>query len=471
MISTKLEVLWNKYLLLFFIVLLGVGLRSYGLFERPLWYDEVFSVHVSDPHRSLNAVFNMTVKDVHPPLYQVVLWVVHKFFGFGEYVGRVFSVVLGTAIIPSMYLLGRHLFNERVALLAALLTAVNFILVTKAQEARSYSLLVLLIIWSFLTLSRMIEKRSVGSVVAYAVVAAALVNTHYFGFLPVMAQFILLLYLLTRSGFDKKMLVASLVAGLVVLISILPVAYYIMLNLSRTGTWIAAPTTDFVVEAFVVQFGDVSVALISVFFIVFGLGALLRLEDRSDALKILLLWCFFCFLIAYIRSVFFAPVLSFTNTIIFAPVLIVLVSYGFGQVRDTFSRGVLLVFVCVMSIVYLMDSPDYSKLRIVHDLRSPLIKIFKERTGWPVYGGGIYLDYLNVLGLPIRVEPYEVLESKVVAHTIPPCFYVLDERWWQDYQKHLNIEIVERTIFENNSLSVFRVKGEADCKLSSVAFP
>lgn len=463
MISIKTGVFSNKYILLFLTVLLGVGLRSYGLFERPLWYDEVFSVNLSDPRRSLNAVFNMAVQDVHPPLYQILLWFVHKIFGFGEYIGRVFSVVSGIAIIPSMYLLGQHLFNERVGLLAALLTAVNFILVAKAQEARSYSLLVLLVIWSFLTLFRMIDKRSVGSIVAYAVVAAMLVNTHYFGFLPVMAQFILLLFFFTRSGFDKKLFMATWAAGSVVLISIVPIAYYMMLKLSRAGAWIAGPTSNFVVEAFVVQFGDVCVAIISAFFLMLGLGALLRSEDRTDALKVLLLWCFFGFLIAYVRSVFFTPVLSFNNTIIFVPVLIVLVAYGFSLVRDAFSRGLLLVFFCVMSIAYLMASPDYSKLRIEQDLRSPLIKIFKENTGWPVYGGGIYSDYLNILGLPIRVESYEMLESKVAAHTVSSCFYVLDERWWPGYQKHLNIELVEKTIFENISVSVYRVKGKVGC--------
>jgi uncharacterized membrane protein len=459
-------VLANKYMSLFLIVLLGMGLRSYGLFERPLWYDEVFSIYVSDPLHSLSTVFNLTVKDVHPPLYQVLLWLVHKVFGFGEHTGRVFSFVLGVAVIPSMYLLGRYFFNDYVGLLAALLTSVNFIFVAKAQEARSYSLLVFLVIWSFLTLSNMIDKRSLGAVITYTAVATMLVNTHYFGFLPVMTQFILLLYFSTRSGFDKKLFVSSLVAGLIILSSVAPIAYYIVQSLGRTGTWIPDLTADFVVEAFVIQFGDTCVAIVSVFFIMLGLGVLLRSEDKSDRLKILLLWYFLGFSVAYIRSVFFTTVLSFKNTIIFVPVLIVLVSYGFSLVRDSFSRWVLLIFFCVMSITYFVSGPDYSKLQVVQDLRSPLIKISNENPGWPIYGGEIYSYYLRILDLPIQVEPYEVLEAKIVAHTVSPCFYVLDERWWPDHQKHLDIELVERTSFENISLSVFRTKGGADCKLT-----
>ncbi|MFL6964922.1 glycosyltransferase family 39 protein [Pseudomonas alvandae] len=469
-ISNKAGALLNKHAVLLLIVLLGAGLRSHDLFERSLWYDEVFSVSVSDPSYSLSAVFDLTVNDVHPPFYQILLWLVHKVFGFGEHVGRALSAILGVAIIPSIYMLGRRLFNEHAGLIAALLSAVNFMLVAESKEARSYSLLVLLVIWSFLAFIKMVERKNPGSIFIYAAIAAMLVNTHYFGFFPVMTHFILFVIFCARSGFNKRLFMAGAVAGLFVLGSILPLTYHVVQNFGRTGTWIPKPATDFVVNAFVLQFGDTSVVVICLFFLVLGLGALLRAEDKSDALKVVLLWCFLGFSIAYVRSVLATPILSFKNTIVFAPALIVLVSYGFSLVRDNFVRWLLLTFVCVMSVAYLFSDPDYSKLKIPHDLRAPLLKISSNKAGWPVYGGEIYSDYVRILHLPLHIESYEVLEAKLMANTITPCFYVLDDRFWP-YQKHLNVELVERTSFENNFLSVFRVKGEADCKLSSTAFP
>ncbi|WP_214512428.1 glycosyltransferase family 39 protein [Pseudomonas brassicacearum] len=431
----------------------------------------MFSISVSDPSHNLAAVFNMTVADVHPPLYQVFLWLVHKVFGFGEQPGRVFSVILGVAIIPSMYFLGRRFFDERIGLFAALLTAINFILVAEAQEARSYSLLVLLVVWSFLMLFRMIERKSFGAVLIYAAIAALLVNTHYFGFFPVMTQFVLLLYFFTRSGFDHKLFVATLVAGLIVLGSILPIAYHIVQNLGRTDAWIQKPSRNFVVEAFIMQFGDVFVAIMSVFFIAVGMAALLRSEDKNDALKTLLLWCCLGFLIAYVKSMFFTPILSFKNTIIFVPALIVFEAYGVALVRDALVRWLLLLSLGALSITYIMDEPDFSKLRIAHDLRGPLIRIESENTGWPVYGEAINSNYFRILGSSIRVASYEMLESGVAEHTISDCIYVLNDDRWDGRQKHVDVELVERASYEKNSLSVFRTKHGAGCKLTSAIAP
>ncbi|WP_395601407.1 hypothetical protein AB4P97_17530 [Pseudomonas sp. A1230] len=95
------------YILLGAIIVLGAMLRSYQLFEKSLWMDELFSAWASDPENDFNTVFHRTVEDVHPPLYQILLWGIYKVFGYGEMVGRVFSVVLGVAVIPMMYVLGR----------------------------------------------------------------------------------------------------------------------------------------------------------------------------------------------------------------------------------------------------------------------------------------------------------------------------------------------------------------------------
>lgn len=460
--KTKLTV----YIPLLLFILLGAILRSHNLFEKSLWMDEIFSIDVSDPDNSLSAVFHRTVEDVHPPLYQIMLWLVYKVFGYGENVGRVFSVVLSVAVIPSMYWLGRRLFSQRVARLAAFFTAINFFLVVMAKDTRSYDLLVLLVVVSFCSFIILLEQKNKMAVVVYSVVASMLVNTHYFGFFPVATQLLLLFYLSLRPGFDQRLFTASCAASAVVVCSLIPLVTYLLQNFKK-GTWIQKPTNQFVVDAFSLQFGQWSVMFICLFFLVLGFGHLLRKKDESNALKILLLWWLFGFSIAYIRSLFFTPILSFRNTIVFLPAMIIVVSYGFSLVVDSVVRDILLAFVFVMSVSYLEAQPDLSKLRMDHDLRSPTEKIISGH-GWPVYGTleGLYSTYFKIKGSPVRVESLDLLEEQMKQHNAPGCFYVMDA--WGDvmkrnYPEHFDVELVEKTDFKDTGVLVFRSKGFSGC--------
>src|SRR5258707_15319835 len=66
--------------------------------------------------------------------------------GHSEFFVRSLSVVFGVAAVPALYLLGRRLFNSRIALSSAAFLCVNSYHVHYSQEARSYSLTILLCI-------------------------------------------------------------------------------------------------------------------------------------------------------------------------------------------------------------------------------------------------------------------------------------------------------------------------------------
>ena len=464
MFSKRSKQLFNEYILLFLIVALGAVLRSYDVFGKSLWIDEVFSVNVSDPNNSLSEVFHLTVEDVHPPFYQILLWLVFHVFDYGERVGRVLSVVFSVALLPAIYCLGKKLFNNRVGTIAALLSAVNFVFIALARDTRSYSLLVLLVVISFLFFFRLVERKNAKAVLFYAFVASLLVNTHYFGFFPVMTQFVLLLYFSIRAGIDKRLLVAGGAAGMFVLFSLIPLLSYVLINLKRTDTWIQKPNQDFLIEVFVLLFGNLSVVMLCGMFMVLALAKLLVLPDRSDSLKVLLLWWFLGFTVAWLRSLFFTPILSFRNMIVFMPVVIVFVSFGFNLVRDDFVRWMLLVFVCVMSVSFYLMSPDYSKLRIEQDLRSPVKKIIEEAKNIPVYGSSVYSDYLKILGSPVRVAPYEKLVAELKGHNTPRCFYILDIDQLRDYSDQLDVMVVEKVEYQKSSIALLKSNGAQGCE-------
>jgi mannosyltransferase len=112
--------------------------------------------------------------ELTPPLYYVVAWPWAHVLGTDEAALRALSALFGIAVVPVAYLIARELFERRGAALAtAALVAFNPLLVWYSQEARPYSLLVLLCALSLLFCAR----RRVWLWALFSVLALL---THYF---------------------------------------------------------------------------------------------------------------------------------------------------------------------------------------------------------------------------------------------------------------------------------------------------
>lgn len=125
----------NGRWLLVAILLVALGLRVVNLGGKSLWVDEGFSV--TQAMRADTAGLT-NVDNSHPPLYYVLLhyWVGR--FGNSEATVRLPSLLVSLANVGLLYLLGRLLFNQQVALTAAALLAVSPLDIWYAQEARMY---------------------------------------------------------------------------------------------------------------------------------------------------------------------------------------------------------------------------------------------------------------------------------------------------------------------------------------------
>ncbi len=122
------------------IVLSGFAIRMINIGAPPLWGDEALTLVISD--FSLRDLFIRPV-DPTPGLY----YAVHKSvlpFGHDPWVHRIPLLVFGTLTIPATFVLGRNVGGTRVGLFTAACSAFAFPLIDYSQEARAYSLLVLL---------------------------------------------------------------------------------------------------------------------------------------------------------------------------------------------------------------------------------------------------------------------------------------------------------------------------------------
>ncbi len=108
--------------------------------------------------------------------------------GQGELWVRSLSAIFSTATIPAIYSLGRRLFRPAVGLVAALLLAVNAFDVRYAQEARSYSLLVLLATVATLAFVAAVEEPTPKRWTLYTIFGALCVYAQFYGILVPIAH-------------------------------------------------------------------------------------------------------------------------------------------------------------------------------------------------------------------------------------------------------------------------------------------
>jgi 4-amino-4-deoxy-L-arabinose transferase-like glycosyltransferase len=145
----------------------------------------------------------------------------------GEIGLRMPSVLFATAAVPVLAVLTRRLFDPVVAVVAALLLALDPLQVEYAQVAREYVLAVLLVIVSTYAFVRGVQDRSTWPWVVYAVSSALAVYTFLFaGVVPLMHALSLAALPRERASWRKFGLGAAGAALLVVPMAIL---------LSRSG--------------------------------------------------------------------------------------------------------------------------------------------------------------------------------------------------------------------------------------------
>lgn len=165
---------------------LGAALRVPTLDRQSYWLDELVTVSLLD--RGLGDVLRAVPRtEATPYLYYVVAWLWSSVFGLGEIGLRSLSALVGTATIPVTYLAGAVLVSRRAGLVAAALVATNPFLVWYSQEARSYALLALAGAGSVLAFGHALRGGR-RALVAWALVAALAIATHYFAVFLVAAE-------------------------------------------------------------------------------------------------------------------------------------------------------------------------------------------------------------------------------------------------------------------------------------------
>ncbi|MGA8491004.1 MAG: glycosyltransferase family 39 protein [Terriglobales bacterium] len=178
----------TELILLALITAVAACLRLHSLAVKSFWFDEGVSVAIARLDW-YNFARILSRREANMSLYYFLLhfWL---HLGGSEFFVRSLSVLFAIASIPVIYLLGRRLFDSRVGLVAAALLAVNAYHVQYSQDARSYSLMVLLCLLSSLYFLKCLNQPSRRNRVAYVICSTLAVYAQFFSLLLVIAQWL-----------------------------------------------------------------------------------------------------------------------------------------------------------------------------------------------------------------------------------------------------------------------------------------
>jgi mannosyltransferase len=352
------------------IVLLALLLRVLFLGKESLWLDEAYSVEVAGTGSWGHLAGRLWNSDANMSLYYALL---HIWIGLGrtEFVVRALSVLFAAISIPLVYLLGDKLLGRRTGILASFILALNVFHIEYAQEARSYSLLVLLTILASLLFVSAIRRPSSKAWSLYSGAIVLGIYAHLFAVFVLAAQW-LSLTIRRRDVPWRAVTLSALAIGVL----LAPLAVFALTNEHGQISWIPRPRPDLVPRLFTylagaspvtgVRFnGALFVAaeatrrLLALFYAACVGIALIRAgrlwfrqEKPSEtwAYAFLLLWLLAPPILAYLISLI-KPIFVFYYLIVSLAPLVILAADGLSRIRPTGTRAAAMVALASLAAV------------------------------------------------------------------------------------------------------------------------
>ena len=440
--GNKLLSFIHKYyfeLALVLIVLLGIVLRFSGLTVQSYWVDELFTLFSADPHDTLKETLVRIFDDlVHPPVYNVLLWIWFKLFGFTEYVGRSFSAFIGTLGIISMYYLGKEIFNKHIGLYAAILASVNYFLIYFSQEARSYSLLFLVSVLSYLYLFKALRTQKKLHISLYITFTILVIYTHYFGFFLAGSQlFVFIYYILFVTQNRKKLIQLGLFSMIIISMMTVPLLYYILSNSTEIATermgWCPIPTSDFVITYFRVYFANRYLSIVLALLLLFLAFKLYFKKIRNPHMVyMLIIWIGISYFLPYIKSIISDPLLTPRYTIVVLPAILLLIALSIDSIKNIKMKYIILLFIILASLGLLVRKQYYSK-PIKEEWRKIALSMIEDTDNYPIYTPDSkfmhtehYNTYFKILKSDKKALSLNQLSIEFKNGTEPSRFWIIN---------------------------------------------
>lgn len=447
----------TEKILLFLVFIFCLSLRLAFISQKNLWFDEVYSWHLSMD--SFYEIIVRTSNDIHPPLYYFVLKIWNFVCGDSVASMRLLSALFTSSAVFFIYPISKRLMDPTHAFLVVILYAVSPLNLYYSQEVRMAAMNLFLNITSVYFLLKLTDKPhdyhkifKEKYAIPFILFTVAALYTHYFSFFILAAE---LLYILYVNRKNPKQYIAYLYITAVMLIIYSIWIPELLVHFSRGQYWRAPQTTMQVLTEYVNYVRGLNLGLyyyyaiyesvkyftyfIAVVLLTSFAGIILiRNKNVNNSLVLVLLVLFVPLILAGIIS-FKQRVEFYRYLSILVPYISIIVVYGISKWNNKFiSYGLLGCLMAVnvygMNIHYSFNfkNDDYRELiqQINTDYkRGDRIYVEPHYNGWAIsYYGKHPADKKQLdLKLPdpvyIRYGWNEILDS--INTQKPERFWVI----------------------------------------------
>lgn len=461
-----------KYIILFFVVG-SLVISVYTLFRQSIRLDEAQSLWVSS--KSVPAIIQYVIKDVHVPLYEVILHFWMILFGANIIAARALSLLFFLLSLPILYLIAKKSSDRDVALLTVALYCLSPFILWYSFEARMYTLFILAACLSHFYFLKMIRSRGNRGEVGYFFSTLCGLYTHYFFLLLLFTQGIYFTFLMyrrykkyypgqTRQFIErqKREIVAFLSPVVLALLFFLPwVGYFVLQGLAANTQPLIPEATIYDLFQTIVNFlfgfpsqilQSVLVALwplavIPIFFLFSERKIKTKVRNILYFILVTVLPVAILFLVSYVKPVFLARYLIFVT-----PSFFFLLAWVLFHISKQLSAVILGAFTLVMFVFVLVQNisaatPVKENYQAVakyldeHVTPSDLVAITSPFTIYPIeyyYHAPVQIvtipkwDVYSVGSIPPYTTPEFSKDMKQYAKTYENIYVVLS--YDQGYQ-------------------------------------
>lgn len=344
-------------------LIFGLGLRLVSI-NQSLWLDEAISVQTALNYSVPEILTQFAPKDVHPPLYYIILNLWLKIFPLSEFYIRLPSIIFGLLTAVFVYKIYKLAFEDKKgAFLSMLLLLLSPLHLYYSQEARNYSLASFLVAGSFYYFIKLLKKGGLKNTALYTVFSVLMLYSHYLCWFILFSQFVYFLFY--KKYVDKKTAISYTVALLFNLFFFVPWLPIMFQQLS-IGQKVAGTNQ---VWSQLSSFSFKNIALLPVKFIIGrisfenkGLYFLLMFvlilffsyfiwhayhQDKRNK-KIIFIWLFLPPILTILLS-FWIPIFSYFRLLFCLPAFYILVVLGVSQFKSYLK---IISFVIILNLYF-----------------------------------------------------------------------------------------------------------------------
>lgn len=219
----------KKYIVVFYTIIL-FSLNIVRIFDNNFWEDEAFTIWLS--RMNIANMISETAKDVHPPLYYLIVKFFCKIMGYNGYTYHFISIIPYLLILIILLTFVWKEFGAEAALIVITLSSLSETAIRYNVEVRMYSWGALFIFLSYLEAYKILKNDNRCDYYMLSFFSLCAAYTHYYCLISVAFLYVgIILYNL----YKREHIMRTLIMCVVTVLGYLPWLFVLINTFERTS--------------------------------------------------------------------------------------------------------------------------------------------------------------------------------------------------------------------------------------------